>query len=223
MALVTHTVSSIRWFEEIGIEDVPLVGGKNASLGEMYRELASQGVKVPNGFAITADAYRSFLRAAKLDRTIEEILQRLNTQDVENLRQRGRHVRDAILAATLPADLQQAITEAYDRLSDGSHDLVDVAVRSSATAEDLLWLETDVEREPMERGQTETIVRLLDRLDERAKREIEAIDLALTRIEAGSYGRCDGCGKAIPEARLRAMPTATTCLVCGEAGEAVKR
>lgn len=91
------------------------------------------------------------------------------------------------------------------------------------TEEDLLWLETDVEREAMERGQTETMVRLLDRLDEREKREIEAIDLALTRIEAGSYGRCDGCGKAIPEARLRAMPTATTCLVCGEAGEAVKR
>jgi pyruvate,water dikinase len=137
MALVTHVVSSIRWFEEIGIEDIPLVGGKNASLGEMYRELASQGVKVPNGFAITADAYRDFLRATKLDRTIEEILQSLNTQNVENLRQRGRHVREAILAATLPAHLQQAITEAYDRLSDGSHDLVDVAVRSSATAEDL--------------------------------------------------------------------------------------
>ena len=137
MALVTHVVSSIRWFEEIGIEDIPLVGGKNASLGEMYRELASQGVKVPNGFAITADAYRDFLRATKLDRTIEEILQSLNTQDVENLRQRGRHVREAILAAPLPAHLQQAITEAYDRLSDGSHDLVDVAVRSSATAEDL--------------------------------------------------------------------------------------
>jgi pyruvate,water dikinase len=137
MALVTHVVSSIRWFEEIGIEDIPLVGGKNASLGEMYRELASQGVKVPNGFAITADAYRDFLRATKLDRTIEDILQSLNTQDVENLRQRGRHVREAILSAILPAHLQQAITEAYDRLSDGSHDLVDVAVRSSATAEDL--------------------------------------------------------------------------------------
>jgi len=137
MALVTHVVSSIRWFEEIGIEDIPLVGGKNASLGEMYRELASQGVKVPNGFAITADAYRDFLRATKLDRIIEEILQSLNTEDVENLRQRGRRVREAILSATLPAHLQQAITEAYDRLSDGSHDLVDVAVRSSATAEDL--------------------------------------------------------------------------------------
>ena len=68
MALVAHNVSSIRWFEEIGIEDIPLVGGKNASLGEMYRELASQGVKVPNGFAITADAYREFLRGTKLER-----------------------------------------------------------------------------------------------------------------------------------------------------------
>jgi len=137
MAVVAHDVSSIRWFEEIGIEDIPLVGGKNASLGEMYRELASQGVKVPNGFAITADAYREFLRGTKLDRTIEEILQDLNTQDLANLRQRGRRVREAILAATLPAHLQQAISEAYVRLSDGSHDLVDVAVRSSATAEDL--------------------------------------------------------------------------------------
>lgn len=95
--------------------------------------------------------------------------------------------------------------------------------QAAQTEDELLWLETDVEREPMERGQTETMVRLLDRLDERAKREIEAIDFVLTRIEAGSYGRCDGCGKAIPEARLRAMPTATICLVCGKAGEAVKQ
>lgn len=137
MAVITHDVSPIRWFEEIGIEDIPLVGGENASLGEMYRELASQGVKVPNGFAITADAYREFLRGTKLDRTIEEILQDLNTQDLANLRQRGRRVRDAILAATLPAHLQQVISEAYVRLSDGNHDLVDVTVRSSATAEDL--------------------------------------------------------------------------------------
>jgi DnaK suppressor protein len=91
------------------------------------------------------------------------------------------------------------------------------------TEEDLLWLETDVEREAIERGQTETIVRLLDRLDEREKREIEAIDLALTRIETGSYGRCEGCGKDIPVDRLRAMPTAMTCLACGEAREALKR
>lgn len=91
------------------------------------------------------------------------------------------------------------------------------------TEEDLLWLETDVEREVVERGQTETMVRLLDRLDEREKREIEAIDLAITRIETGSYGRCQGCGKDIPVARLQAMPAATTCLACGKAREALKR
>jgi pyruvate,water dikinase len=130
-------VQSIRWFEDIGIQDIPLVGGKNASLGEMYRELASQNVKVPNGFAITADAYREFLRETNLDGKIKEILQGLNTQDIENLRWRGRRVRQAILAASLPVNLEQDITDAYDRLSGGHHDLVDVAVRSSATAEDL--------------------------------------------------------------------------------------
>ena len=137
MTSATQLVSLIRWFEDIGIEDLPLVGGKNASLGEMYCELASQGVKVPNGFAITAEAYRAFLRETKLDGKIKEILQDLNAQDIENLRQRGRRVRQAILAASLPAHLERAITDAYDRLSAGDHDLVDVAVRSSATAEDL--------------------------------------------------------------------------------------
>ncbi|WP_455246107.1 TraR/DksA family transcriptional regulator [Petrachloros mirabilis] len=95
--------------------------------------------------------------------------------------------------------------------------------QAAKTEEDLLWLETDVEPEAMERGRTETMVRLLDRLDERAKRKIEAIDLALMRIEAGTYGRCEGCGKDIPMARLEALPTATTCVVCGEAREAVQQ
>ena len=95
--------------------------------------------------------------------------------------------------------------------------------QAAQTEEDLLWLETDVEPEAMERGRTETMVRLLDRLDEREKREIEAIDLALTRIETGSYGRCQGCGKDILAARLQALPTATTCLTCGEAREALKK
>jgi DnaK suppressor protein len=99
----------------------------------------------------------------------------------------------------------------------------DLFRQAAQTEEDLLWLETDVEPEAMERGRTETMVRLLDRLDEREKREIEAIDLALTRIETGSYGRCQGCGKDIPVARLQAVPTTTSCLVCGEAREALKR
>jgi pyruvate,water dikinase len=129
--------SFIRWFAELGLGDIPLVGGKNASLGEMYRELAAQGVNVPNGFAITAEAYRYFLRDTQLDRQIRAILSDLNTHDIDNLRQRGRRIRQAIVAAPLPAEIERAIVEAYDGLAAESHEHVDVAVRSSATAEDL--------------------------------------------------------------------------------------
>jgi pyruvate,water dikinase len=127
----------VRWFEEIGIADVPDVGGKNASLGEMYRELAGKGVKIPNGFATTAGAYRAFLHDTKLDRAIADILAGLNTQDLPELHRRGQLVRQAILGAKLPAALERAIVEAYDRLSEGMPSGIDVAVRSSATAEDL--------------------------------------------------------------------------------------
>ena len=104
----------------------------------MYRELATAGVKVPNGFAITAEAYRYFLRETGVDAQINEIsLDDLDTRDIENLRQRGTRVRHAIMSAEIPADLEQAIAEAYAELSaDATHPL-DVAVRSSATAEDL--------------------------------------------------------------------------------------
>lgn len=107
MTPMTQQVASIRWFEEIGIDDIALVGGKNASLGEMYRELASKGVKVPNGFAVTAEAYRSFLRETRVDQRIKDLLQGLDTRNLENLRQRGRQIRQAMLAATLPQDLEQ--------------------------------------------------------------------------------------------------------------------
>jgi len=137
MATLVRQASYIRWFEEIGIGDVPLVGGKNASLGEMYRELAPQGVKVPNGFAVTADAYWHFLRETKLDQRIKEILRGLDTRDVDNLRQRGSGLRHAILAVSLPENLQREIVNAYLRLSEGAGGPLDVAVRSSATAEDL--------------------------------------------------------------------------------------
>ena len=137
MGRVTRNIELVKWFEELGIEDVPSVGGKNASLGEMYRELAAKGVKVPNGFAVTADAYRAFLKEAKLDGTIRTILKDLDTHNLENLRQRGRQVRQAILGAVFPLDLTEAISDAYDRLSDSHVEPADVAVRSSATAEDL--------------------------------------------------------------------------------------
>ena len=137
MQNVTHEVDSIRTFGELGLDDVPLVGGKNASLGEMIRELTSVGVSVPDGFAVTADAYRWLLESAGLDALIRETLSDLDTSDVANLQQRGRIVRHAILAAPLPEALEQQIIEAYDRLGEGSPHPIDVAVRSSATAEDL--------------------------------------------------------------------------------------
>lgn len=88
------------------------------------------------------------------------------------------------------------------------------------TEEELLWLETDVESETQERGQGEKMVQLLDRLDGRMKAEIEAIDRALVKLEAGRYGRCEQCGKDIPLLRLEALPAASVCIGCAQAGEA---
>jgi pyruvate, water dikinase len=131
----THTF--IKWFEDITIDDVPVVGGKNASLGEMVRELAGKGVKVPGGFAITADAYRHFLGTAGLQPFIRKTLQDLDTHDTANLSERGQTVRQAILNATLPDELQTAIADAYRKLQEDASQPPEVAVRSSATAEDL--------------------------------------------------------------------------------------
>ncbi len=127
----------IKWFADTGIEDVPLVGGKNASLGEMYRALAGQGVKVPNGFSITAEAYRYFLRETGVEKGINEILADLDTRDIESLRSRAMQVRQAILGARLPEDLEFEIIDAYEQLRGSDLHPPDVAVRSSATAEDL--------------------------------------------------------------------------------------
>jgi pyruvate,water dikinase len=136
-ALTSVGLQYIRWFDEIGMGDVPLVGGKNASLGEMYRELRPQGVNLANGFAVTAEAYRYFLQESGLDVKIRELFRGLDTHDVANLQRRGRAVRQAILAASLPEDLQAEIVAAYDELSRSAGVPLDVAVRSSATAEDL--------------------------------------------------------------------------------------
>lgn len=127
----------VRWFADIGIEDVPLVGGKNASLGEMYRELAAKGVKVPNGFAVTAQGYWDFLREAGLEATLRDTLKEVDARDLADLRRRGSCIRQAMLEASLPHTLERAILDAYARLSKEAPEPVDVAVRSSATAEDL--------------------------------------------------------------------------------------
>ena len=132
---MSNTHRFIRWFSEITQQDVPLVGGKNAALGELCRELGAAGVRVPDGFAITADAYWHFIRSGGLDRTIASLVQGLHTTDLAALAGRGLAIRQAVLATELPDNLQQAITAAYERLGEGAP--LDVAVRSSATAEDL--------------------------------------------------------------------------------------
>lgn len=129
----------ILWFDEIGIEDVPLVGGKNASLGEMIRELKSKGVNVPNGFAVTAYAYKHLIKKAGIEPQIREILADLDTHDMRNLKERGEKIRKLIREAKFPEELENAIRDAYEQMHTklGYEKNPDVAVRSSATAEDI--------------------------------------------------------------------------------------
>ncbi|MFH1408665.1 MAG: phosphoenolpyruvate synthase [Nanoarchaeota archaeon] len=127
----------ILWFDQLGNEDVQLVGGKNASLGEMYRNLHKKGVAVPNGFAITAFAYEYLLEKAGIKQKIRTALRGLDTSNMKNLSERGAKVRELIRHADFPPELIQAIAEAYKKLSKEYGANTDVAVRSSATAEDL--------------------------------------------------------------------------------------
>jgi pyruvate, water dikinase len=130
----------ILWFEEVGIADIPLVGGKNASLGEMIRQLQPKGVNVPNGFATTAYAFRYFIEKAGLETKLRELFADLDIEDMNNLRDRGRMARALVLSTPFPEDLQMAIAMSYQKLCDCELSCgkeADVAVRSSATAEDL--------------------------------------------------------------------------------------
>lgn len=127
----------VKWYSEVGISDVSSVGGKNAALGEMYSNLVSLGINIPNGFALTADAYRHFFKKTGLDEKIKRILSDLNTKDLRNLQIRGKKVREAILKETLPEDLKEIINQSYAKLGEKYGKNVAVAVRSSATAEDL--------------------------------------------------------------------------------------
>lgn len=128
----------ILWFKEVGNDEVELVGGKNASLGEMYRTLAKKGVKVPNGFIVTAYAFRDFVEKTGLKEKIRESLEAMKVDDTKSLQKTGQKVRDMIIAAEFPEKLNEEIVEAYKKLSEeGGKTNESVAVRSSATAEDL--------------------------------------------------------------------------------------
>lgn len=126
----------VLWFDEIGIKDVGLVGGKNASLGEMYRSLVSEGVNVPGGFAITAYAYKYLIKKMGIENKIVEILSGLNVHDLKNLQEKGEKIRSIISNVEFPKELEESILEAYHKMLKGDKNLT-VAVRSSATAEDL--------------------------------------------------------------------------------------
>lgn len=128
----------LRFFKDIKIDDVPQVGGKNASLGEMFRALTPKGINLPNGYSTTADAYRYFLESAGIRDAITKELAGLNVEDVADLQKRGAAVRQIILDAKLPEDFESEIRKAYHELCDTvGYDNLVVVVRSSATAEDL--------------------------------------------------------------------------------------
>jgi pyruvate,water dikinase len=131
-------MSYIRRFSEIGMKDIALVGGKNASLGEMYQELRTKGVRLPEGFVITADAFSRLISNSNLSQKIYPTLAALDTRDVNKLEKTGREIRELIRSLGLPSDVKTDIRNAYTELCQllGT-DEVDVAVRSSATAEDL--------------------------------------------------------------------------------------
>ena len=126
----------VLWFQQLGKNDVEIVGGKNASLGEMISNLSNMGVSVPGGFATTAQAYRDFLEQSGLNKRIHDVLDTLNVDDVVRLAEVGKQIREWIVETPLQPALEQAIRDNFAQLANGNEH-ISVAVRSSATAEDL--------------------------------------------------------------------------------------
>ncbi|MET0693007.1 MAG: PEP/pyruvate-binding domain-containing protein, partial [Propionibacteriaceae bacterium] len=159
---------NVVWFSEIGLADLEQVGGKNSSLGEMVGNLSAAGVRVPNGFATTAEAYRRFIGETGLAETISSLLADLDTDDVQLLAKVGKQIRESVVERQFPPDLEEEIRAAYDTLA-GDSDL-SFAVRSSATAEDL--------PDASFAGQQETFLNV---------RGIEAILTAIKEVFASLY------------------------------------
>jgi pyruvate,water dikinase len=123
---------------EVGINDIEVVGGKNASLGEMIQNLTSLGVNIPNGFVVTVAAYREFLKYNNLEGTVRHIINSIDYENIESLRRGGQQIRLLLTNGRFPKEMSEVIIKAYEKLSaDYNQDYTDVAVRSSATAEDL--------------------------------------------------------------------------------------
>src|SRR5205809_2479272 len=107
----------VRWFKEVGLDDVDLVGGKVASLGEMIRELSPLGIRVPDGFALTAEAYRHFIATAGIDQPIRDLLEGISKDDVHTLVGRSKRIRKLICRAPLPPEISEEADAAYRKLS----------------------------------------------------------------------------------------------------------
>lgn len=133
----TKETALVLWYEEVNNQDVGIVGGKNASLGEMIQQLKTKGVNVPDGFATTAYAFRHFIANAGIESQLRELFSQMDINDVNSLQKTGKKARSLILNTPFPEELKTAITEAYQELCNRYGDETDVAVRSSATAEDL--------------------------------------------------------------------------------------
>jgi len=135
--MIQKSQKNILWFKEISAKDVPLVGGKNASLGEMIRELSSKGINIPDGFTLTTEAYWYFLRENKIEEKLKEIFEKFRSQSIKSLQETGKEARSLILKAKLPEDLKKEIIGAYNTLSQNyNQDNVEMAVRSSGVCED---------------------------------------------------------------------------------------
>jgi pyruvate,water dikinase len=136
LSVQNHVQDYVLWYDQLGMNDVARVGGKNASLGEMISNLSGAGVVVPNGFATTAEAFNEFLEQSGLNERIHSILDKLDTNDIKALGEAGKKIRQWVIETPFQPALQQAIHEAYQKLS-GGNGQVSFAVRSSATAEDM--------------------------------------------------------------------------------------
>jgi len=114
--MLKKSQKNILWLKEINLKDVPLVGGKNASLGEMYQELSKKGVNIPDGFALTTRAYWKFLKANKIDKKLKEIFKEFDSKSIKSLQEVGKKARDLILRGEFPKDLKGVILKTYRKL-----------------------------------------------------------------------------------------------------------
>ena len=183
----------IAWFNELDMNDVERVGGKNASLGEMIRNLSSAGITVPNGFATTAEAFWTFLKENHLEEKINDRLSSLDVGDVEELANVGAEIRSWVADAKLPGELEEGIRSAYKQMIGESNGEISVAVRSSATAEDL--------PEASFAGQQETFLNVVGIED--VLRRVKDVFASLYNNRAISYRVHQGFEHSIFEFRIR--------------------